>query len=121
MVSAMNKNLRLVVLSMFFLFANGSFASSCPTANPVGSSGFCPSFKVAAECHCISSGLPKGMCTNENLLYKRMIDTFGSLRRACEFQHDTSAQECIDDWNCYLSGGVTSNSEACSGTGASCV
>ncbi len=107
-------------LLIAFIYIPTVFAS-CPMAQPITSSDFCASFKAAAECHCSSSGLPRGMCVNQRLLYKRMIDTFGSLKRACEFQHDTTAQECIDDWNCYLSGGVTSNSEYCSGTGAACV
>lgn len=115
-----NKN-KLLVLNVLLLFSSAIFAYSCPTASPVTSSGFCGSFSVAAECHCISSGLPRGMCKNHRLLFKRLIDTFGSLQKACEFQKDTSIQECIDDWNCYLSGGLTSNSESCSGTGAACI
>lgn len=114
-----NKN--KLILSLFFFFSFKALASSCPQAMTVTSPGFCNSFKSAAECHCISSGLPRKMCTNYRLLYKRMIDTFGSLQRACEFQHDTTTQECIDDWNCFLSGGLTSSSGSCSGTGQSCV
>lgn len=98
-----------------------TYAASCPSATPSNAPGFCQSFKTAAECHCNSSGLPRGMCNNLNLLYKRMIDTFGSLQKACEFQHNTSAQECVDDWNCYRNGGLTSNSELCSGTGSACI
>ncbi len=96
-------------------------SSACPSATPVNAPGFCGSFKVAAECHCAASGLPRGMCANHRLLYERMINTFGSLQRACEFQHDTNTQECIDDWNCYLSGGVTSKSEPCNGNGEPCI
>ncbi|MDF1757746.1 MAG: hypothetical protein P1U74_05570 [Legionellaceae bacterium] len=117
----MNKTIKTLVLGSLFCLSLGVFAGSCPVASPVSSSAFCSSFKVAAQCHCTSSGLPKGMCNNQKLLYKRMIDTFGSLKRACEFQHDTSVQECIDDWNCFLSGGLTSNSQSCSGNGAACV
>ncbi|OGV35608.1 MAG: hypothetical protein A3E88_06585 [Legionellales bacterium RIFCSPHIGHO2_12_FULL_35_11] len=116
----MNKNIKLLVASTLFFLSDIGFSSSCPVASPVVSIDFCKSFKVAAQCHCASSGLPRAMCNNEHLLYKRMIDTFGSLKRACEYQHDTSVQECIDDWECYLSGGLTSKSEACSGTGAAC-
>lgn len=115
-----NKN--KLLLPLFFIFSvNTVFASSCPQASPVTSPGFCSSFKTAAECHCISSGLPRKMCTNYRLLYKRMIDTFGSLQRACEYQHDTSIQECIDDWNCFLSGGLASDSGSCNGTGQACI
>ncbi len=114
-------NINKLILTGLFLLAFNSFASpSCPKASPVTTSDFCSSFKIAAECHCISSGLPRKMCNNYKLLYKRMMDTFGSLKRACEYQHDTTVQECIDDWNCFLSGGFTSNSETCSGTGSPC-
>lgn len=116
----MNKK-NILIFAVLVMFSTWSFAGSCPSASSVTSPGFCSSFKVAAECHCISSGLPRGMCNNYRLLYKRMLDTFGSLQRACEFQHDTSVQECIDDWNCFLAGGQTSSSVACSGTGEACV
>lgn len=117
----MKKKLRLLLGGVLYLFSMGVIAASCPVASAVSSPEFCNSFKIAAECHCISSGLPRGMCTNQTLLYKRMIDTFGSLKRACEFQRDASVQECIDDWNCYLSGGVTSDLQSCSGNGNPCV
>ena len=95
-------------------------AATCPRATASSSLDFCSSFAVAAECHCQASGLRRDMCLNHDVLYKRMIITFGSLQRACEFQHDTTAQECIDDWNCFRNGGVTSDNQLCSGTGKAC-
>lgn len=117
----MNNKKKRLIFGVLSILSSWAFASSCPPATSVTSPGFCNSFKTAAECHCISSGFPKGMCKNYRLLYKRMLDTFGSLQRACEFQHDTSVQECMDDWNCFLSGGVTSSSGSCSGNGQACV
>lgn len=117
----MNNKSRFLWLGIFFVTCNVFASSSCPQAAAVTSAEFCSSFKIAAECHCISSGLPRKMCANYKLLYKRMVDAFGSLQRACDYQHDTTAQECIDDWTCFLSGGLTSNSEPCSGTGESCI
>lgn len=116
----MNNKNKLILTGLCLFTLNSFAASSCPQASSVTSAEFCSSFKTAAECHCISSGLPRKMCNNYKLLYKRMMDTFGSLQRACEYQHDTSVQECIDDWNCFLSGGSTSNSGTCSGTGLPC-
>lgn len=113
---------KIIFSSALYLFSVCCFSLqvSCPSATP-SQSNFCGSFKVAAECHCMTSGLPKGMCANMDLLYARMISTLGSLQRACEYQHNTSVQECIDDWNCYRFGGVTSQNQLCSGTGAACV
>ncbi len=105
-----------VVLSTSF----SVYAGNCPNATSASSANFCESFKVAAECHCRASGLRQEMCTNYEMIYKRMLVTFGSLQRACEFQHDSSTQECIDDWNCFRQGGSTSKSELCSGTGGAC-
>ena len=96
-------------------------AAGCPEAISSSTPGFCNSFQVAAECHCVSKGLPRGMCTNVNLLFKRMIDTLGTVQRACEFQHETTSQLCVDDWNCYRYGGVNSSGQLCSGTGNACV
>src|SRR3990167_1233261 len=101
----MNKKNKLI-FGILCLSSSYIFATSCPRATAFTSSEFCNSFKSAAECHCVSSGFPRGMCTNYRLLYKRMLDTFGSLQKACEFQKETSTQECIDDWNCFLSGGL---------------
>ena len=94
--------------------------SSCPVASAIDGPGFCSSFRVAAQCHCTSTGLPKGMCTNMKSLYDRMTTMFGSLARACEYQHDTTPQKCIDAWNCYRLGGFTSQNELCNGTGRAC-
>ena len=109
---------KLVCVSAMLIAATGF--SACPTATPTDSAAFCSSFKTAAECHCTSSGLPKGMCTNMGLLYSRMISTFGTVQRACQFQHDTSTEICIDDWNCYRQGGLNKDNQLCSSTGSAC-
>ncbi len=109
-----------ITLAAGVMFSLSSQAAVCPKAEPASSPNFCASFKAAAECHCRASGLRPEMCVNYNSIYQRMIVTFGSLQRACEYQHDTSTQECMNDWNCFRSGGVTSTSELCSGTGAAC-
>jgi len=92
----------------------------CSYATPSSETTFCDSFKLAAECRCVASGLPKGMCSNMELLYSRMVSMFGSLERACQFQHDTSLEECMEDWQCYRYGGTNGHNEPCSGTGRAC-
>lgn len=94
--------------------------ADCNLAEPPTSSGFCESFRQATECHCMLSGLPKGQCTNMKLVYRRMIDTLGPLQRVCAYQHHTSTQACIDDWNCYRYGGLTSDNQLCNGSGNAC-
>lgn len=122
----MIKKIGISLASLFFvisLFSAASFATTlgaCPPAMDNNIPGFCSSFKLAAQCHCTTSGLPKGMCMNMKSLYDRMTSLFGSVRRACEYQHDTSVQNCIDAWSCYRSGGLTSKGELCSGTGNAC-
>jgi hypothetical protein len=97
---------------------------SCPQAVATTDAGFCPSFQSVAQCQCVSRGLPPGMCKDMSLLYDRMIAMFGSVDKACQYQadtsHDTTKQQCIDDWNCYRSGGTDSQGGACSSTGKSC-
>lgn len=95
-------------------------ASYCPQAEPASSPGFCESFKAVAACHCTSRGIPAGMCKNLQLIYSRMVGTFGSLQNACDWQSHGTSQECVEDWNCYLQGGFSSTGP-CSGTGHSCV
>ena len=116
----MTTKLMTVLLAGLFSIACFATPTACPPATPSNSPGFCSSFKLAAECRCTSAGLPKGMCMNMVLLYNRMISTFGSVQRACEFQHDTSTQICVDDWNCYRSGGKNSKNELCSAIGNAC-
>ncbi len=114
--------IKKIIITLACTFSIPLFASitACPPATSSSDPGFCSSFKIAAQCHCTSSGLPTGMCTNMQLLYSRMISTFGSVKRACEFQHDTSTQNCVDDWNCYRFGGKNSQNELCSATGKAC-
>ncbi len=60
------------------------------------------------------------MCQDMNALYNRMIAVFGSLQKACAFQHYTSTQDCIDNWTCYRQGGVDSRGRACSSNRSPC-
>ena len=112
-----------IVILLVCLLSFSSFSTTlatCPPATEIYGPGFCSSFKLAAQCHCTSSGIPKGMCMNMQSLYDRMTSIFGSVRRACEYQRDTNTQNCIDSWNCYRSGGVTSQNQLCNGTGSAC-
>lgn len=96
-----------------------SIHSNCPLALPSSDPNFCESFKSVAMCHC-TEALPPGMCQDMATLYNRMIAKFKSLDKACEFQQDTSKQTCMDDWNCYLSGGQDKQGRLCSATGKKC-
>ena len=107
-------------IMVVFIFLFSATAFSCPRAVPTNDPGFCASFKVAAACYCTSSGLPAGMCQDMRQLYARMISVFGSLNKACQYQGSTSVQDCLDNWGCYLRGGVNSNGTLCSSTGAAC-
>ncbi|WED41800.1 hypothetical protein [Legionella cardiaca] len=113
--------IRIIVAAMFACCFNFSvFAASCPNALPTNDANFCPSFKTAAICYCTASGLPSGVCQDMNVLYTRLIAYFGSIQKACEYQHYTSTQDCIDNWNCYLYGGVDSRGRLCSSTKRAC-
>lgn len=116
----MIKKITTLFASLFFFTCFGTTFAACPQASPTNTAGFCSSFKLAAQCHCASSGLPKGMCINMKSIYDRMNSMFGSVQRACEYQKEISTQNCIDAWNCYRSGGTTSQSTLCSGTGRAC-
>lgn len=99
-------------------------AFSCSNALPTDSPYFCSSFKTVATCYCTATGLPSGMCQSMPSLYSRMLSYFGSLKAACMYQQDqlhySSAQDCIDNWNCYLNGGVDSKGRLCSATKLAC-
>lgn len=104
----------------FILAFSSTTVFACPRALPTDNPGFCPSFKAAATCHCTSSGLPAKVCQDMRTLYNRMVSAFGSLQKACEYQHHTTTQDCIDNWNCYLNGGVDSTGKSCSSTNLPC-
>lgn len=111
----MKKGLFIVFLSIMNVAA---FA--CDRALPTNDVNFCPSFKSVAICYCTSSGLPAGMCQDMNALYNRLLSTFGSLQKACEFQRYTSTQDCMDNWNCYRVGGADSQGRLCRSSGLAC-
>ncbi len=108
---------KLLATSIYFFSISG-FA--CTNAQPTDSVQFCSTFKAAATCYCSASGLPGSMCQNMKALSARMIIVFGSLQKACEHQHYTSAQDCVNNWNCYLQGGIDSNGKLCSSTQQPC-
>ena len=116
----MIKKILIMFVSFFSFVCFSSTFAACPEAAPVNTAGFCSSFKLAAQCHCVSAGLPKGMCMSMKTIFDRMNSMFGSVQRACEYQRDTSTQNCVDAWLCYRSGGLTSQNELCNGTGSAC-
>lgn len=109
-----------ISLLSFSLFAGAPVLSNCTPSLPTEHPDFCASFKSSASCHCMESGLPRGTCQNMDTVYRLMMARFGSLQRACEYQHNTSTQECIDDWTCYRQGGKNSQGGFCSTTGNAC-
>ena len=100
------------------VFSGISFA--CPKVSAYDTPEFCGMFESIARCHCQASGLSAKMCSNVPLIYSRMLSTFGSIERACRFQKDTTPQNCIDAWQCYLKGGQLANGQVCNGTGSPC-
>jgi len=110
--------MKKIFIAMMFFISTESF--SCNNALPTDDPNFCSSFKSVATCYCTSSGLPSGMCQNMNTLYARMISIFGSLQKACEYQTSTTPQDCVNNWNCYLNGGVDSFGKSCSSTRMPC-
>lgn len=105
---------------VFTMLTSSIFASNCPQAVPASTPEFCGSFQHVAQCHCQASGLPAKMCQNVTMVYKRMVNTFGSLERACQYQKDTSYETCIEDWRCYQQGGLTNDGQLCNGSGLAC-
>lgn len=104
----------------FPIEVNMSAAYACPNALPTNDPNFCPSFRTAATCYCVASGVPSMLCQNMNTLYNRMISIFGSVQRACEYQKYAPTQICIDNWNCYMRGGLDSFGRPCSSNQMSC-
>lgn len=107
------------ILSILFLVATSPLLA-CPKALPTNNESFCSSFKAVATCYCTSSGLPSNLCQDIKVLHQRVIAIFGSLQKACEHQHYTPTQDCIDNWNCYLYGGIDSRGRLCSATQRAC-
>lgn len=93
---------------------------NCSHAVVTSNRRFCGSFRLAAQCQCTSAGLPRGSCTDMGVIYKRMLSVFGTVHDACEFQRDTTTQNCLDNWACYFSGGKDSTGQLCSFTGRAC-
>lgn len=110
--------MRRILVALMFVFSTSTFA--CTNAVPTDNPAFCASFKTAATCYCIASGLPAVMCQDMNMLYARLISVFGSLQKACEYQKYTSTQDCMDNWNCYRFGGIDSRGRVCSSTRRAC-
>jgi len=105
---------------ILLLLLISSVGVACPQASPTNAPNFCATFRVAAKCHC-ATGLPAAMCEKMTYLYQRLLVVFGTLEKACEYQHDTTKENCMDSWHCYLYGGKNINGNLCSGTGRACV
>ena len=111
----MFKRFLMIAMSTLSL---ASFA--CTNALPTDDANFCSSFQTAATCYCMAAGLPASQCQNLNLVYERMLFVYKSLENACAHQNQTTAQNCVDNWNCYRNGGIDSQGRSCSGTTLSC-
>jgi hypothetical protein len=97
-----------------------NYAGNCPATPPYDSPQYCTSFENIARCYCMNSGLSAKICNDVHLIYDRMVATFGSLDRACKFQKNSSYQQCMDSWICYLKGGQAKDGTLCNGTGLPC-
>jgi hypothetical protein len=75
---------------------------------PPSSPSFCDAFRTAAPCFCVAHGQSPNFCQNMQAVYNAMM-ALGGLSRACSLQHDTSQQDCIDSWNCYINGSGACN------------
>ena len=109
------------ILGLLSALALTSTSYACDHAAPVTSAAFCSTFKDTAACVCVNNGLSAKRCQDINFIYRLSVDLYGNLDRVCNLgQNMTSPQECIDNWNCYLHGGYTSDGQPCSGTGRAC-
>jgi hypothetical protein len=117
----MKKNKKLFLLCLFSCLSFQVYSGACPQTDKYDTPEFCKDFENIARCHCNNSGLPAKMCQKVDLIYLRMISTFGSIEKACRFQRDTSTQSCIDAWQCYLKGGQLEDGRLCNGSGLPCV
>jgi hypothetical protein len=108
------------VVGVICFFCTSVLIAGCPKAAGTNTPQFCATFKTAAQCHCTASGLPQALCTNVRLLYQRLIITFGTIEKTCAFQRDTTKENCIESWKCYLNGGKNMAGQLCNGTGRSC-
>ena len=111
---------RALFVSLLAISVNTFAASACPRALPTDNAGFCGSFKSVAACNCAANGQGPAVCQNMKKMYDVMIGMFGSLKAACNFQHNSPPQECIDDWNCYMTGGKDTQGRLCAATGKAC-
>lgn len=107
-------------LSFSCFAATTSAPLACAKAVAPSNPGFCPSFKSVAACQCVTRGMPATLCNDMGKLHAKMISMFGTIQAACNYQKDTTPQECMDDWSCYLNGGKDSKGAACSATGRKC-
>lgn len=96
----------------FLMCSTLSFScfADCAEAPPTSDPTFCPTFKAIAKCHCLADSgntIPEKQCEDMNIVYSRMVATFGSQERACQWQEKSGSeirvkyQICMDDWNYY--------------------
>ncbi len=115
----MFKKILFAVILSGFAFSSFACSRSLDPDHP----DFCASFKAACKCYCTAAGFPGLMCENMTDLFSRMMAVYGSLDTACRAQvaqHNVPAADCLDDWNCYMFGGVDSRGRICSSNYAPC-
>lgn len=113
----------VVTFSSFSANYSDNSASNCGKALPTDNPGFCTSFSTVAKCYCTASGVPKVFCSSMKLIYNQMVAIYGSIDNACRSPlstQNTTAQDCIDNWKCFLHGGVDSQGRVCSSNQQRC-
>ena len=110
----------LLLLTVFFCIPSLAHYQKYPIASPPNSKDFCVSFKEAAEYRCRSAGMLSFLCQDMKFIYSSMIGFYGSTKKACQVQKDTTFQICMDSWKCYREGGKDSQNRLCSSTGKAC-
>src|SRR5580693_2747985 len=97
---------------------NVALPEDCKKADPIDSPTFCTTFEAAAKCYCRNASPIPAACKSASKVYEYMLSVHhGNLEKACKYAADhqpgTTPQECIDDWNCWRSGGRDSNGKLC--------
>lgn len=131
------KKIFLFVVSALFsmsIFAgvfpveSGIVSSQCKP-NPVVTSDtkndFCTTFSESVASCWPPVGSHKNFTPAQmKFNYNLMVRFYGSLKAACNKSapsNGSTPQQCIDQWNCYINGGIDSQGGQCSGTKKSCV
>lgn len=81
--------------------------AACPPSPNHDDPSFCARYPAVVACYCQQTAGQLPSCKDTKWVYSAMMTRYGSLENGCRHRKnpgEVSYDECLDQWQCYMTG-----------------